>query len=70
MKNKNQSTMFATADLPLFSGTAQTATNEVFKPKAVEYQTGFFKCKICKDTGIVGTVWTHRCTFCEAWKNK
>ena len=58
-------------DLPLFSGTAQKARQAVFNPETVEYQATFYKCKICKDTGILGTVYKHRCTFCDAWqKNK
>lgn len=46
-------------DLPLFSGTAQRTTAEVFTPREVARQQSMAACSICLDTGRVEG---HYCT--------
>lgn len=42
------------SDLPLFSGTAQRAQEQVFKPQDAVVQETWAKCRLCKDTGRLG----------------
>ena len=48
-----QARMFATEDLPLFSGTSQEGKVEVFDPEPVLQSERLFKCPVCMDTGRV-----------------
>jgi len=51
MKNKNQAQMFATADLPLFSGTAIKTVEKGFVAVNVDFQARLLSCPICLGTG-------------------
>jgi hypothetical protein len=54
MKNARQISMFTQGDdLPLFSGTAQRARPEVFKPQPRARQLRTFDCPLCCNTGYL-----------------
>lgn len=66
-KIMKQTLMFETADLPLFSQTAQTVQAEVFQPQAEYKQEVFYTCPICKDTAYIQlTHGRYVCCTCNA----
>lgn len=48
-----QSRMFATADLPLFSGTPQHVRPQTFAPAPTVRQSTMAACPVCLDTGEI-----------------
>jgi hypothetical protein len=61
---------FGDGDLPLFSGTPVTVTPKPASPeRQVLNQFGFFKCHVCRDTGVVWVNGQRRRCTCK-WGDK
>jgi len=66
MKKARQLGMFTQEDLPLFSGTAQRARPEVFKPQPRARQLRAFDCPLCCNTGYLKDRGKYVACTCDA----